>query len=207
MQIIAKQFHHHTSVVSRKQFEDHITLYEGYIKMANLTDQTLSTDAKPDTANASGGHYRGWKKSETYSINGIILHELYFQNLESESCSHNDGSGITAPVMSSLGQKTAELINRYFGSFEKWREDFTACATSARGWCILAYEQRTATCRNILLDVHDEGNIATAFPLIVLDMYEHAYFLDYGTGKSSYISRFINNMPWKTIENRAMAVM
>jgi len=204
MQITAKQFQHNTSVVSKKQFEDHTTLYEGYIKMANLTDETLSKDAKPNTANASGGHYRGWKKTETYSINGIILHELYFQNLE--SCGMSHGQGVSAPVLSSLGAKTSELINGHFGSFEKWREDFTACATSARGWCILAYEQRTATCRNILLDTHDEGNITTAFPIIVLDMYEHAYFLDYGTGKDSYINRFINNLPWRLIEERAAIV-
>ncbi|MCL1883749.1 MAG: Fe-Mn family superoxide dismutase [Defluviitaleaceae bacterium] len=189
MDITAFQFPYKTSVVSRKQFDDHMTLYEGYIKMANLTDKTLATQPEYDTANASGGHYRGWKKTETYTINGIILHELYFQNLGSET---------TSP-----GKKMQSLTNKFYGGFDKWKEDFTACATSARGWCILAYEQRTASCRNILLDFHDVGQIATAFPLLILDMYEHAYFLDYGTDKASYITRFLENVPWDIVEKRA----
>jgi len=156
--------------------------------MTNLTDKTLATDPKYDTASASGGYYRGWKKTETYSINGVILHELYFQNL-------GDHTGAPGPKMTGI-------INKYFGGFEKWKEDFIACATSARGWCILAFEQRTATCRNILLDLHDEGHISMAYPIIILDMYEHAYFLDYGTDKASYINRFINNIPWDIIEKR-----
>jgi len=193
MEISAMNFPHNTSVVSRKQFEDHITLYEGYVKMTNTTDKTLATQPEYSTASATGGHYRGWKKTETYAINGVILHELYFQNLGN--------------VSGTPGQKMQSIINKYFGGMDKWKEDFVACATSARGWCILAYEQRTATCRNILLDLHDEGQIATAFPIIILDMYEHAYFLDYGTDKASYINRFISNIPWDVIEKRAGLVV
>ncbi|MCL2225479.1 MAG: Fe-Mn family superoxide dismutase [Defluviitaleaceae bacterium] len=193
MDVTAMHFTHTTSVVSRKQFDDHITLYNGYVNMTNLTDKTLAAQPEYATANASGGYYRGWKKSETYAINGIILHELYFQNLGNE----------TAPP----GQKMQRLAEKYYGGMDKWKEDFTACATSARGWCIFAYEQRTATCRNILLDVHDEGQIATAFPIIILDMYEHAYFLDYGTDKAAYIKRFLDNIPWDVIEKRAGIVV
>jgi Fe-Mn family superoxide dismutase len=195
MELTAMQFSHNTPVVSQQQFSDHITLYQGYISITNLTDKTLATNPEYDTANASGGHFRGWKKTETYSINGVILHELYFQNLGNA----NTGNG----QPNSPGTKTMQLFNQYFGSLEKWKEDFTATAKSARGWCIFAYEQRTATCRNILLDLHNEGHIATAFPLIILDMYEHAYFLDYGTDKASYINRFIENLPWGLVEKRA----
>lgn len=192
MDITALSFPHKTMVVSRRQFDDHLTLYNGYITMTNLTDKTLATQPEYSTANASGGHYRGWKKTETYAIDGVILHELYFQNLGNET---------TQP-----GEKTLALINRYFGSMDKWRENFTACAKSARGWCILVYEQRTATCRNILLDLHNEGNIATAFPIIILDMYEHAYFLDYGVDKATYINKFLQNIPWDVIEKRAEVI-
>ena len=193
MDIHAMPFSHKTSVVSSKQFDAHLTLYNGYITMTNKTDSTLATQPEYSTANASGGHYRGWKKTETYTINGVILHELYFQNLGSES--------------GTPGPKTQQLINRYFGGMDKWKEDFVACATSTRGWCILVYEQRTGTCRNILLDTHDEGNIITAYPLIVLDMYEHAYFLDFATDKAAYINKFISNIPWDIIEKRAGAIV
>jgi len=161
--------------------------------MTNLTDKTLAADAKIATANASGGYYRGWKKTETYSVSGIILHELYFQNLGNNSVPPED--------------KFLQLTQKYFGGFDAWRQDFTACATAARGWCILVYEQRTATFRNILLDLHDEGNIATSYPILVLDMYEHAYFLDYATDKAAYIKRFLDSVPWDVIERRVEIVM
>jgi Fe-Mn family superoxide dismutase len=189
MEVSVMQFPYTTAVVSRKQFDDHITLYKGYAAMTNLTDKTLAVQPEYDTANATGGHYRGWKKTETYAINGLLLHELYFQNI-------GNGSGVPE-------KHTQDIFNRYFGGMDKWKADFTACAKSARGWCILVYEQRTGTCRNILLDSHDDGNIATAFPIIVLDMYEHAYFLDYGTDKAAYINKFIDNIPWGEIEKRA----
>lgn len=193
MEIKALEFPHKTAVVSRKQFEDHIALYEGYVTMTNSADKALATQSELSTANASGGHFRGWKKSETYAINGVILHELYFQSL---------GSEIGTP-----GRNMQKLAENYFGGIDKWKEAFTACAKSSRGWCILAYEQRTATCRNILIDTHDEGHIATALPILVLDMYEHAYFLDYGKDKASYINRFLSNIPWQTIEKHAGAVL
>ena len=193
MEINAMPFTYNTGVVTRKQFDDHLTLYHGYVEKTNEITQKLATDPQHETANATASHYRGWKRGETYAINGVILHELYFQNLGSEG----------GPPR----RKMQELADRHFGSYDQWREDFIACAKAARGWCILAYEQRTKTCRNILLDTHQDGQIATAFPVIVLDMYEHAYFLDYGTDKTAYINRFIAQLPWDTIEKRAATVM
>jgi len=189
MEVNAMPFTHNTGVVSRKQFDDHITLYNGYVSKTNEITQKLATDPQYASANATASHYRGWKRGETYAINGVILHELYFQNLGNEG----------GPA----GPKMQALADRYFGGFDKWKEDFIACATSARGWCIFVYEQRTKTCRNILLDNHHDGHIATAFPIIVLDMYEHAYFLDYGTDKAAYINKFIAQIPWDTVEKRA----
>ena len=188
MEITPKQFPYNTGVVSRKAFDDHIVLYTSYINKTNEVTHVLTTQPEYETANATAGHYRGWKKGETYAINGVILHELYFQNLGSEA----------GPP----GPKAQNLLNRHFGGPDKWKEDFTACAKSARGWCVLVYEQRTGTCRNILLDSHEDGNIATAYPIIALDMYEHAYFTDYGTDKVAYINRFIASIPWGLIEKR-----
>ena len=187
--ITPKTFTYNTGVVTRKQFEDHLTLYHGYIDKTNEITQVLATQPEYDTANAVASHYRGWKKSEPFAINGVILHELYFQNLGHE----------TIPI----GTKMQRIMDQYFGGTEKWRDDFTACAKAARGWTILVFEQRTGTCRNILLDAHDDGQIATAYPILLLDMYEHAYFLDYGTDKAAYINRFISQIPWDLIEKRA----
>ena len=193
MEVTSRPFTYKTGVVTRKQFDDHMQLYHGYVEKTNEITQKLATDPEYAKANSTASHYRGWKKGETYAINGVILHELYFQNLGSDA----------VPT----GPKMQHITDRYFGGWDKWKEDFVACATSARGWCILVYEQRTGTCRNILLDSHDDGHIATAYPILVLDMYEHAYFLDYGTDKESYINRFTEKIPWDTIEKRAATIM
>ncbi len=188
-------FSYQTTVVTKKQFDDHITLYNGYVDKTNEITKLLAANPEYSSANATYGHYRGLKKGESYAVDGVILHELYFQNLTSNTHAN-------AP-----GKKMRHLLDRYWGSVDKWKEDFTACAKSARGWSLLVYEQRTDACRNILLDTHDEGNIATAYPLISLDMYEHAYFLDFGTDKAGYIKRFIDSIPWDVIEKRAAAVV
>ena len=193
MEINAMPFIHKTGVVTPKQFDDHITLYHGYVNKTNEITNKLATDAQRETANATASHYRGWKRGETYAINGVILHELYFQNLGNEG--------------GTPGPKIQALVNRFFGGLDNWKADFEACGKAARGWCILAYEQRTKTCRNILLDSHQDGQIVTAFPIIVLAIYEHAYFLDYGTDKSTYITRFMDQLAWETIEKRAGAII
>jgi Fe-Mn family superoxide dismutase len=71
---------------------------------------------------------------------------------------------------------------------------------------VLAYEQRTQRCANFPFDSHHDGQITLAYPLIVLDMYEHAYFLDYGTDKAAYINRFISQIPWDAVERRAAVI-
>ena len=188
MEITANSYPYNTNVVTRKQYDDHQTLYKGYISKTNEITNKLAADPQYASANAAAGDYRGCKKGETYTLNGVLLHELYFQNLGNQE--------------SPPGVKVQHLMDKYFGGLANWKEDFIACAASARGWCSLVYEQRTQTCRNILQDAHDQGGIAGAYPIIVLDMCEHAYFLDYGTDKIAYINRFIANIPWGEIEKR-----
>jgi len=193
MEITAKNYPYNTGVITRKQFDDHMNLYNGYIKKTNEITNTLQNNPEEATANAVYSHYRGLKKSQTFALDGVILHELYFENLGSQ----------TAPI----GKNTQLLLDKYFGGTDKWKSDFIACATAARGWCVLAYEQRTQACHNFLFDAHDWGQITLSYPLVVLDMYEHAYFLDYGTDKAAYINRFISAIPWDAVEKRVGAVM
>lgn len=193
MEITAKIYEYNTGVVTRKQFGDHMTLYRGYVTKTNEIAQALETNPELASANATYSHYRGLKRGQTYALDGVILHELYFENLGEK----------TTPT----GRKTQQLFDKYFGGTEQWKADFTACALSARGWCVLAYEQRTGACTNFLFDSHHDGVVMLAYPLVVLDMYEHAYFLDYGTDKASYINRFISQIPWDTVEQRVGAVI
>ena len=181
--------HNGVNAVSEAQFEAHYKLYKGYVDKVNEIAQKLeSPDNGAKDANAVYSYYRGLKESESFALDGCILHELYFQNL---------GGGEKEPL-----EKTAKIINRQFGTKQAFIDDVMACCMAARGWCIFVYEHRTETFRNILLDAHNVGNIALSHPLLVIDMYEHAYFFDYKTDKAKYIKAVIDDINWGVVENR-----
>lgn len=186
-------FKNKTNFLSQKLFEDHYGLYKGYINKINEISESLAEHPKRKEANATESTYRGLKKGETYALDGAILHELYFENIGGRA-------GVPMP-------KTADVFNSCFGGLDRFKSDFTACGKSARGWVILAYEQRTQTFRNILLDSHDDGIVAMSYPILVMDMYEHAYSLDYSTNKGAYIEAFINDINWKVVENRIKKIV
>ena len=182
------------TALSEKQFNAHLELYKGYISKVNeITEKLTKTDNGSKDANASYSLYRGLKESESFVIDGCVLHELYFENI--------GGSKQAA------GEKTQNIINKQFGSFKNFIDDLKACAKSARGWCIFLYEPRTDSFRNIMLDAHNAGNTVLSKPLLVIDMYEHAYFYDYLTDKSKYIDNLIENINWNIVENRADYVL
>jgi Fe-Mn family superoxide dismutase len=176
------------TVINREQFEAHMRLYEGYVTNINKIDEELlQGNPERDQANTTFSYYRECKRGETFALNGVILHELYFENI----------GGYDAP-----DRATKEIIERDFGSVPKWQEDFIATAKASRGWAVLAFDQRSDRFRNISLDAHDLGNIAYSSPILVLDMYEHAYFLQYADNKAEYINNFMKNINWDVIGKR-----
>ena len=184
----ARNFTNTSDFLSQRQFDEHLKLYKGYVgKVNEITDDLVSFQDR-GSANATYSQYRGLKKGETYALNGMILHELYFPLL---------GNRQTEP-----GPLTKAIFDDQFGGYENWKADFTACGISARGWAILFYEQRTGTYRNILLDLHDDGLICGGYPLIIMDVYEHAYFIDFGSDKSQYINKFIGSLRWDLVERK-----
>lgn len=177
------------TVINEEQFDVHMRLYEGYIKSMNEIDRILgSDDAQRDKANATFSFYRELKRGETYALDGVILHELYFENI---------GGRQEKPDRS-----VREMLEHDFGRFENWQEDFIATAKASRGWAILCFDQRSQKLRNISLDSHDLGNITYSAPALVLDVYEHAYFLQYQDKKAEYINRFLKNINWKVVSDR-----
>ena len=189
---VARNFINTSDFLSQRQFDEHIKLYKGYVGKVNEITNDLASFEGRDKANATYSQYRGLKKGESYALDGMILHELYFPLL---------GSKQTQPM-----PKTMDIFDDYFGGYENWRSDFVACGLAARGWAVLIYEQRTGSYRNILLDSHDDGLVCGGFPLIILDVYEHAYFIDYGTDKGQYIDKFINSLCWDLVEKKAAIV-
>lgn len=188
MVVKEKGFTHNTKAISQKAFDEHMKLYKGYVEKVNSITRELLENGQRPKSNATQSHYRGLKKGETYALDGVILHEMYFQNM---TASQNP-----------LNNEMKDFFKESFGSYENWKDDFVACGKSARGWVILCFEQRSKTYRNILLDLHNEGLVCGILPLIVMDMYEHAYFIDYGTDKEEYIQKFITSIDWDVLEKR-----
>lgn len=180
----AKQFNLAEVGLSERQIVEHIKLYEGYCKKIDEIREKLLDVEKE--GNATYSELRELKLEEGFCINAIKLHELYFENT---------GKGISNEVI--------KMIEEDFGSFDYWKKEFIATALSARGWVVLAYDWKDDKLHTYLADMHNQGGIWDTVPVLVLDMYEHAYFIDFGTDKKKYIEWFLSNINWKIVGDRA----
>lgn len=168
--------------ISEKQLkEHHDVLYAGYVKKWNEIQEKLKT-ADRAQANASYSEYGELKREETFALNGIKLHEGYFDNM---TAGGNEPTGIIK-----------QWIEEDFGSYASWAEDFKALGIAARGWAILAFDLDDGRLRNYLCDSHNQGGVWNAAALFIMDVYEHAYFLDFATGRKAYIEVFFKNIDW-----------
>ena len=158
----------------------HDKLYVGYVNKRNEIEDKLATVDR-SVANATYSEYGELKREESFAANGIVLHEYYFSVLGGEG---------------KEGGELKDAIAKEFGSFEKWLEDFKAAGMVARGWVVLAYDYNTGHLHNYLCDSHNHGGIWGAMPVVVLDMYEHAYFIDYGSDRKTYIEDYMKNLNW-----------
>ena len=168
--------------LSAKQLsEHHDVLYAGYVKkIAEIRAALAAADLAK--ANATHSDLRELKVEETFALNGVVLHERYFDNLKAGGSKPQGG--------------IAELLERDFGSYDKWAAEVAACGIAARGWVVLAYDLNDGRLHNYVCDVHNQGGVWGAIPLLVLDVYEHAYFLDYATARKKYIEAFLQNLDW-----------
>jgi len=173
--------------ISFKSITEHFKLYEGYVKKTNEIRNRLEATDK-SLANSAYSEIGELKRQESFSLDGVKLHEVYFGIL--------GGSG-------KAEGKVVEMIIRDFGSIENWIVDMTASGLSARGWVITSYDFAEKTLRNYSADAHNIGIIAGTAPLIALDVYEHAYFMDYGVNRKGYIDAFFKNLNWQKIDTIA----
>ena len=174
--------------ISKRQIDEHHdVLYAGYVNKLKEIEKKMESAAAED-ANATFSLVRELKLEETFAKNGIKLHEGYFENL--------GGDGKAAG-------KIVEMIKRDFSSFEAWEKEFKALGLCARGWVVLAYDWDDMKLCNYLCDFHSHGGVWGATPILIMDMYEHAYFLDYGTAKKKYIEAFMKNIDWAQVNSKA----
>lgn len=172
--------------ISEKTVETHHDkLYAGYVNKRNEIESLLP-GVDRSAANQAYSAYRALKLEETFSADGAILHELYFDIL---------GGPGGAPT-----GLLADKINADFGSFEAFVEDLTACGMAARGWAVTAYDPSDGKLHNFLCDVHNQGGVWGTVPLMALDTYEHAYFMDYGSDRPAYIQAFFDNVNWDKVQ-------
>lgn len=177
--------------ISEKTISAHYEkLYQGYVKKTAEIQEKLNTCDK-SSANATYSEIRELKLEESFALNAVLLHEAYFDIL--------GGNGNTSGEI-------IEAISNNFGSFEKWQEEFRALGMSARGWVVMAYDFNDDKLRNYICDMHNQGGIWGAAPILVLDVYEHAYFSDYTTDRKSYIETFFKNLNWESINKKFIKI-
>lgn len=166
---------------------NHFTLYQGYVNNANKLMDILSSIKDDQQASPQ---YAELKRRLGWEFNGMRLHEYYFENL--------GGNGLM-PKSSSLMPK---LIGE-FGSLEAWEKDFRATgAMRGIGWVILYYDVSGSRLFNQWINEHDVGHLAGCIPILVMDVFEHAYMLDYGLKRGIYIDAFFKNVNWMAVAAR-----
>lgn len=176
--------------ISRKTIEEHLKLYQAYLTKYNEIMEKLSTLMDEDYAKANQSYslIRELKVELTFAYGGIVNHEIYF--------GHLGGNG---------GEPTGNLmkqIKKDFVSFESYKKDVKATGLAARGWVWTAWNSREMRLFNYLGDAQNTFPVWYCIPILALDTYEHAYFIDYGTNRGDYIEAFFSNLDWlKVAEN------
>lgn len=172
--------------ISRASVEAHYTLYKGYVAKRNEILARLG-EVDLSAGNQVYSEVRALKVELTFAIGGVKNHEIYFDHL---------GGGGGDPD-GAIGA----LIARDFGSAEAWRADLKATGMAGRGWAWTAYDWDEERLFTYIGDAQNTFPIWNATPLVALDVYEHAYFLDYQTDRGSYIDAFLGNLDWGVVND------
>ena len=167
---------------------NHFTLYQGYVTNTNKLLDSLAAMLKE--GKIATPEYAELKRRMGFEFNGMRLHEYYFENLGGEGALDKSGK---------LGKTLAEE----FGSYEDWEKDFRGTATMRGiGWAILYQDNLTGMLLNQWINEHETGHPAGCTPLLVLDVFEHAFMIDYGLKRADYIESFFKNINWGAVEAR-----
>jgi Fe-Mn family superoxide dismutase len=195
MTIQAKKYDHlvgNSPGFSPKQIEQHIKLYEGYVKKINeirAEIEKIPFEERKGESNFSFGKYSELKRREAVPYNGVYLHEMYFDNM---------GGGGGAPT-----SEVSRAIEAAFGSQSHWEEDLRACAEAATGgWVLLTYDRVDGKLHHNQMWEHTIGIMLNQEHLLVLDTWEHAFMIDFGTDKKSYLTAFLKNVNWHVVADR-----
>lgn len=167
----------------------HFKLYQGYVNNSNLVLQKLQE--LTDKGQNKTPEFAGLKRILGWEFDGMLLHELYFENLGGK------------------GQKLAQndpfynKIQQDFGSFDKWKQDFVATGLMRGiGWVVSYIDPKNGRLINEWINEHDVGHLAGGKPILIMDVFEHAYITEFGLDRAKYIDVFFNNINWNAVSER-----
>ena len=173
---------------SETLLKNHFTLYQGYVTNINKLLDLLSTLLKEGKVGTP--EYSELKRRLGFEFNGMRLHEYYLDNLGGKGSLDKSGK---------LGRKMAQD----FGSYEDWEKDFKGTGTiRGIGWAILYQDNVTGRLLNCWINEHETGHPAGCAPILVMDVFEHAFITDYGLKRADYIEAFFKNINWAIVEAR-----
>ncbi len=169
----------------------HFGLYEGYVKNTNLLNEQISEIVKSGAASGANPLFAELSRRLGFEYNGMRLHEYYFDNLT------NKGGRSPSPALK-------DALASSFGDSESWKKDFAAVgAMRGVGWAIAYQDPWTGRISNHWITLHEDGNVAGFTPILVMDVWEHAYLLDYKPAeRPKYIESFFANVDWDKVETR-----
>jgi len=181
--------------ISQNQLDQHMGLYNGYVKKINdIQAQISAMTIEQDKMNGTYSPFRELHLEQTYALNGVILHEAYFENMKAGG----------NPTQTELVHK---IFSEEFGSWDNYVNHLLAVGKSARGWAMTGYNMRDHRIHNYQLDTHNQTVPVNVIPLLVLDVYEHAYMIDFGTKRGPYLEAFVRNVDWTVVDQRLKTMM
>ena len=192
-QISAKQFpsfQKDLDGISKRTMEEHYKLYQGYVNKYNEIMNKLETLTPDDykAANPTYSHVRELKVELARAVGGVKNHELYFNHL--------GGKG------GEPGSALKSQIEKDFGSYDRWLTDFKATGAAARGWAFLAWDREYGRLFNMIGDEQFSFPVWNSTPILAMDVFEHAFFIDFGSAKAPYIEKFFANLDWSDVDKR-----
>jgi len=168
--------------------KNHFTLYQGYVTNTNKLIDTIGQMLKD--GKAASPEFAELKRRFGWEFNGMRLHEYYFENLGGKEGLEKTG-------------KLFKKISEEFGSFETWEKEFRAIGMMRGiGWAVLYQDSLTGRLINFWINEHDVGHPAGCTPILILDVFEHAFMIDYGLKRAEYLEAFFKNIRWKAVEKR-----
>ncbi|HVL39095.1 MAG TPA: Fe-Mn family superoxide dismutase [Fimbriimonadaceae bacterium] len=179
--------------ISRKTHDEHLKLWQGYANKTNEIRKALADmEVDPSKANQIYSQMRALKVDYTFAYEGLLNHNIYFDTI--------GGQG------GSPGGLVGEHLERCFGGYDSWVADWKATGMAGRGWAFLAWDHEEQRLFNYIGDTQNTYPVWNHTCVLAMDVYEHAYFIDFGTARAKYIDAYLQVIDWDAVERRLKAV-